>query len=261
MNFRKNGDKYLITVEVLALIVVLVLGVLHFIMPGDVREKKIGNNNSIAKDATEDATQSVNDDTSVDADVTVAPFTPTDSVKSKIDSMTTEQKVAQLFITRPEEITGVSTFTQAGKKTKSALEEYPIGGLIFRQENFLGEESTKIMMSNLQAYAQEKNGVNMFLAVDEEGGDRAPLANGHAYEVQPVPSTLGSADAAGKSASTIASYMTKNGLNMNLSPTPLRTGGTCHLLQGVLAVTQGRVAMYAGLSVICHRLLTASFPA
>lgn len=47
------------------------------------------------------------------------------------------------------------------------------------------------------------------LAVDEEGGDRAPLANGHAYEVQPVPSTLGSADAAGKSASTIASYMTK----------------------------------------------------
>ena len=219
MNFRKNGDKYLITVEALALIVVLVLGVLHFIMPGDVREKKIGNNNSIANDATDDASQFVNDDTSVDADVRVAPFTPTDSVKSKIDSMTTEQKVAQLFITRPEEITGVSTFTQAGKKTKSALEEYPIGGLIFRQENFLGEESTKIMMSNLQAYAQEKNGVNMFLAVDEEGGDRAPLANGHAYEVQPVPSTLGSADAAGKSASTIASYMTKNGLNMNLSPT------------------------------------------
>lgn len=136
MNFRKNGDKYLITVEALALIVVLVLGVLHFIMPGDVREKKIGNNNSIAQDATEDATQSVNDDTSVDADVAVAPFTPTDSVKSKLDSMTTEQKVAQLFITRPEEITGVSTFTQAGKKTKSALEEYPIGGLIFRQENF-----------------------------------------------------------------------------------------------------------------------------
>ena len=55
MNFRKNGDKYLITVEALALIVVLVLGVLHFIMPGDVREKKIGNNNSIAQDATEDA--------------------------------------------------------------------------------------------------------------------------------------------------------------------------------------------------------------
>ena len=42
---------------------------------------------------------------------------------------------------------------------------------------------------------------------------------------------------------------------------PLRTGGTRHLLQGVLAVTQGRVAMYAGFSVICHRLLTASFPA
>jgi hypothetical protein len=42
---------------------------------------------------------------------------------------------------------------------------------------------------------------------------------------------------------------------------PLCTGGTRHLLQGVLAVTQSRVAMYAGFSVICHRLLTASFPA
>ena len=42
---------------------------------------------------------------------------------------------------------------------------------------------------------------------------------------------------------------------------PLRTGGTRHLLQGIFAVTQGRVAMYAGFSVICHRLLTASFPA
>ena len=42
---------------------------------------------------------------------------------------------------------------------------------------------------------------------------------------------------------------------------PLRTGSTRHLLQGILAVTQGRVAMYAGFSVICHRLLTASFPA
>ena len=42
---------------------------------------------------------------------------------------------------------------------------------------------------------------------------------------------------------------------------PLRTGGTGHLLQGVLAVTQGGVAMYAGLSVVSHRLLTASFPA
>ena len=36
MNFRQNGDKYLITIEVIALIVVL-FGAVHFVMPGIMR--------------------------------------------------------------------------------------------------------------------------------------------------------------------------------------------------------------------------------
>ena len=35
--------------------------------------------------------------------------------------MSVEQKVCQLFITRPEEVTGVTQFTQAGKKTQESL--------------------------------------------------------------------------------------------------------------------------------------------
>ena len=41
MNFRQNGDKYLITIEVIALIVVLVFGAVHFVMPGNKSNKKI----------------------------------------------------------------------------------------------------------------------------------------------------------------------------------------------------------------------------
>ena len=41
MNFRQNGDKYLITIEVIALIVVLVFGAVHFVMPGNNANKKI----------------------------------------------------------------------------------------------------------------------------------------------------------------------------------------------------------------------------
>lgn len=40
MNFRQNGDKYLITIEVIALIVVLVFGAVHFVMPGNKANKK-----------------------------------------------------------------------------------------------------------------------------------------------------------------------------------------------------------------------------
>ena len=133
--------------------------------------------------------------------------------------MTTEEKVAQLFITRPEEITGVSQFTQAGNKTKAAIGTYPLGGFVFRQENFSGEAAVIKMMSSLQSFSQERLGVNLFLAIDEEGGERLPLASANGYEAQQAPSQLGDADAAGSSAGKIGSYMATNGLNMNFGPT------------------------------------------
>ena len=82
--------------------------------------------------------------------------------------MTTEEKVAQLFITRPEEITGVSQLTQAGNKTKAAIGTYPLGGFVFRQENFSGEAAVTKMMSSLQSFSQERLGVNLFLAIEKD---------------------------------------------------------------------------------------------
>ncbi len=75
------------------------------------------------------------------------------------------------------------------------------------------------MMSSLQSFSQERLGVNLFLAIDEEGGERLPLASANGYEAQQAPSQLGDADAAGSSAGKIGSYMATNGLNMNFGPT------------------------------------------
>ena len=118
MNFRQNGDKYLITIEVIALIVVLVFGAVHFVMPGNNANKRITESQQETQNPTQetDGTQQVQ----ADGQQAAPAFTPSDSVKTKLSSMTTEEKVAQLFITRPEEITGVSQFTQAGNKTKAA---------------------------------------------------------------------------------------------------------------------------------------------
>ena len=217
MNFRQNGDKYLITIEVIALIVVLVFGAVHFVMPGNNANKKITESRQETQNPTQetDGTKQVQ----VDGQQTAPAFTPSDSVKTKLSSMTTEEKVAQLFITRPEEITGVSEFTQAGNKTKAAIGTYPLGGFVFRQENFSGEAAVTKMMSSLQSFSQERLGVNLFLAIDEEGGERLPLASANGYEAQQAPSQLGDADAAGSSAGKIGSYMATNGLNMNFGPT------------------------------------------
>ena len=39
---------------------------------------------------------------------------------------------------------------------------------VFRQENFSGEAAVTKMMSSLQSFSQERLGVNLFLAIDEE---------------------------------------------------------------------------------------------
>ena len=102
MNFRQNGDKYLITIEVIALIVVLVFGAVHFVMPGNNANKKITESQQETQNPTRetDGTQQVQ----ADGQQAAPAFTPSDSVKTKLSSMTTEEKVAQLFITRPRRL-------------------------------------------------------------------------------------------------------------------------------------------------------------
>ena len=64
MNFRQNGDKYLITIEVIALIVVLVFGAVHFVMPGNNANKKITESQQETQNPTQetDGTQQVQAD-------------------------------------------------------------------------------------------------------------------------------------------------------------------------------------------------------
>ena len=52
-----------------------------------------------------------------------------------IQNMPLEDKVAGLFITTPESITGVSAAVQAGDGTKDALSKYPVGGIVYAAKN------------------------------------------------------------------------------------------------------------------------------
>ena len=54
MNFRQNGDKYLIIIEVIALIVVLVFGAVHFVMPGNKANKKITESQQETQNPTQE---------------------------------------------------------------------------------------------------------------------------------------------------------------------------------------------------------------
>lgn len=131
-------------------------------------------------------------------------------VASLVQEMTLEEKVAGLFIVSPESITGVSTAVQAGDGTKKALEENPVGGLIYDKKNYQSDEQFADMLTKTKTYAK----FPMFLAVSQECGADA------GFGVEATPSAMELTDTASvESAYTaIAQKLVSEGINMNLAP-------------------------------------------
>lgn len=141
-----------------------------------------------------------------------------EEVETKMASMTTEEKVAQLFLITPEALTGVEKVTISGAGTKNALEQYPIGGLLYSESNFTGEEQIKLLTSNAQKYSQERIGLPLFIAVGEEGGmSRSPVATVNGYDITMSPGELGSigeVELVTSAVNTRMEYLKENGFNM-----------------------------------------------
>ncbi len=98
-------------------------------------------------------------------------------IRKIVDSMSLHQKVSQMFIATPEALTGYGQVTQSGDATKGALEQTPIGGLLYFSGNLESQQQTSEMISKVQEYAQEIMGMKMFISVDEEGGKVARVAD------------------------------------------------------------------------------------
>lgn len=94
-----------------------------------------------------------------------------DAVEQKIASMTTEQKVAQLFLVSPETLTGVSPVTVSGNGTKTALEKYPVGGIVYSSINFTGVEQGNSLISGVQRYSDVIIGLPLFILIQEDATD------------------------------------------------------------------------------------------
>lgn len=112
---------------------------------------------------------------------TEAPTEPDYSVLADtyMKDLSTRDKICQLFIVTPEVLTAglddsdsEGAVTLAGEMTKKSLAEYPVGGIIYFADNLVDQEQTKEMIANSQKYSSTP----LFIAVDEEGGDVARVA-------------------------------------------------------------------------------------
>lgn len=236
MNAKSRLLKLLIVLEVILLVIVVVGSVLvnGNILPSREDVVRDDINVTVEEEPNDDfATESVVEDTEIQAPVEentteqienvelpVATFSP--EVEAKIASMTLEEKVAQIFMTTPEELTGVDDVTIAGNGTKTAYEEIPVGALVYSERNFQGKNQTKLMMSNMQNIARESVGVDLILCVSEIGGaNNSPLARTNGYSTVDSPAAI--AEGADVISATVASidmsdYLNRELFNMTLAP-------------------------------------------
>ncbi|MCR5219916.1 MAG: glycoside hydrolase family 3 protein [bacterium] len=151
-------------------------------------------------------------------------------IPSWISGMTLEEKVAQLFFVAPEDIiteTKIKAVTQTGDIMKTALDNYPVGGLIFFKNNLTGSQQTKSMLKNMQEHALKRRDIPLFLGVDEEGGTIARIANNPAFNMKKV-SSMGklarnknlpeATKAVSGAASIIGTYLKELGFNVDFAP-------------------------------------------
>lgn len=138
-------------------------------------------------------------------------------VNAGIGVMPLEDKVAGLFITTPEAITGVGTAVAAGNSTRDALSKYAVGGIIYSKKNIKTAARFAEMVENTALYAKYP----LFLAVQEEGGSVSSLAAAGiadkvdgAKEIGATGDTAKAKEAGIKLAQNLQTY----GLNLNLAP-------------------------------------------
>lgn len=147
------------------------------------------------------------------------------TAKDVLDKMTLREKVGQMFIVRPEALA-----TQGNAETAPAvdrvdnavitrLEEYPVGGVALFSRNITSARQLPKFISDLQNSSKYP----LFIAVDEEGGRIARVANSGYFDVASYDSMedtgkTGDTSKAEEVGRQIGLYLKMLGFNLDFAP-------------------------------------------
>lgn len=133
-----------------------------------------------------------------------------------MSELSLKEKVYQMFMVTPEQLTGVSPVTVAGTATKDALAKQPVGGLIYSRQNLTSDYQITQMISNTKEYMN----IAPFIAVEEESSARSQLSS--ILAIQKWNSMYDYRDSGTEQAyeigASIGRDIAKYGFNMNFAP-------------------------------------------
>ena len=146
---------------------------------------------------------------------------------SKAYAMTLREKVGQLFIIRPDQLDTTLTpdtmhndrikgITAVNDTMRTTLKEYPAGGFALFRKNI----DTPRKLRDFTAELRDSCHAVPFMAVDEEGGRIARIANAKGFKVRKFASTqaIGRTGNAREAAEVIGEYLKDYGFNMDFAP-------------------------------------------
>ena len=146
-----------------------------------------------------------------------------------IKKMSLREKVGQMFFVRPEALDTTIHWTeyqdlpdyklqQVNKTMRDVSKDYPVGGMILYAHNIVDEAQLGEFIAEIRTL----NG-SPLLAIDEEGGRIARIANNENFDVPKYESMAAIAESgdpseAYKAAFTIGSYVKEYGFDIDYAP-------------------------------------------
>ena len=182
---------------------------------GDHVENDHGNT-GVAADVTESGTTTEEQTADSQETTEVTEEEKPSLVDETLAGMTLHEKVCQMMFVTPEELTGEDGVTVAGDATRQALENYPVGGIVYFAKNLESQDQVKEMIDNSQKYSS----IGLFVATDEEGGvvNRLMDTVGTTYIGSMYYYKDDGDETAYENAYTIANDMSALGFNLDFAP-------------------------------------------
>lgn len=152
------------------------------------------------------------------------------AVEKTMKDMSDEEKVGQLFMIRPDALEANATAvnvnndavygtTYVDELMVDNMKKYHVGGVVVFEKNISDTDQLKKLIADLQKSSE----IPMFVGINEEGGDFAPLAGSEGFEVKTFDSMfeIGKTEDGSKSKEVgkkIGGYLSDYGFNLDFAP-------------------------------------------
>ena len=116
-------------------------------------EREAAEKAAAEKEAEEQAKREAEEAEQKRAEAEAALQQRREEAQQAVAQMSLEDKVSRLFLVTPEALTGADLATVAGDMTRRALDQYPVGGIVYAAQNIENREQITALLSGTEEFS------------------------------------------------------------------------------------------------------------